>query len=335
MTLLKSSSIQTAILGKLPIKTISKDSLYDHPIQIALASLVSIAGHTKEIQGYYNGQAETARAVQRAFKQTIFCTAYQIFKHHPNIAQAVLQHPFSKKKVTNGPLARLNHQDRVVKTLGFLLVDIFFYQSLREEGYMDWDDGSYEAALLIAYGWRKILPDKIKLTQSSRTVHFKARNLLRQALKDYPKNELLPFVAQRYSSSWYLKNPLQLKQSVTYFQTLATSKKRSETAKAMKLLGQSSLVDLGLRYKKPDLIHNTIQKLERNLTIVQKNQGILLFAKAWANVYNNKPKAAQDIALQIADKKSSFFKYQAATILHTVGAEKKANNLFKTLNLKQ
>lgn len=330
MTTIKLTNIQAAVLGLLN-RPVSKSIHYWNPIETALSALISIAGSHKEMHGYYTGNVLTINTVRRVFKDILIHTAYQIYKHHPDVAPIVLQHPFAKKSIAKGPLARLAPDDRIAKMLGSLMADLSFYNQLREKGYMSWDDGTYEAAIIIGYGWRKILKDKLKLSQSNSKIHFATRDLIQTALRDYPDNDLLKFVTERYASSWYIKNSLQLQQSIDYFQSLASSRKRSNKALILKTLGQSSLIDLGLRYQQTDLIKTTVKKLERNLKPAQKNQGMLLFANAWASVYSDKRSNAKKLALQLANNQNLFLKKQAANILYQVKEEKQALRILQQI----
>lgn len=331
MAILNYSTIQSAILGTPNI--LDDNSHYWNPIESALTLLVNISGSHEEVYGYYNKDTSIDSIKKGSVEQILKSTAYQIFKEHDKITDLVTKHPFIKERITTGPLARLEREDQIIYALSSLMIDVSFYQELREKGYMDWDDGTYEAAMIVSYGWRKALPFKIKLTQSSAEVHFETRRLIRSALKKHPNNVYLQFVAQRYGLSWYAKNAHQLQQSTDYFQILARSRKRSGAAVAMKTLGQSSLVDLGLRYRNPILIKSSLKKLERNFTPAQKKQGMILFAKAWANVYSHKKTGAKTLALKMAKDKNPFLKQQAIHVLNTIGEEKKAGTLLKKFNL--
>lgn len=329
MAILNHSNIQSAILGNSKFM-VGDNPHYWNPIESAISLLVTISGGHQEVYGYYSATDNYLKVHPDIFRQILKNTAYQIFKHQEkNIVDLIKEHRFIKKKITAGPFENLENEHQTIHALSLLLTDISFYQELRRKGYMDWDDGTYEAAIIIGYGWRKILPIKVKLTQSSADVHFETRQLIRDALKSYPKNTYLQFVAQRYSLSWYTKNNIQLQQSLGYFQTLANSRKRSELAVTMKTLGQSSLVDMGLRYQKPALIHSSLKKLERRFSSTQKNQNMILFAKAWASVYDNKKTQAKTLALKIAASHNSFLKHQAVHILKTLGETRKAASILK------
>lgn len=328
MANIQPSSIQAAILGSLE-SPISEDIYSKNPIEAALPALISIAGSRKEMNGYYSGNTTTAHTVNTIFKNILIRTAYQIYKHHPDIVSKVLNRPFIKKKIKENALTS---EDHVLKILSSSIMDINFYINLRKKGYMDWDDGSYETAIIIGYGWKRTLSPKMQLGQPNTTIHFATRCLIHHALQDYPENDLLKFVAQRYRSSWHINSPVQLQKSIGYFQALTASKKDSQAALVMRFLGLSSLIDLGLRYKKANLITTTIKKLENNLIAIEQNQGMLLFAKAWANVYDKKVKTAKDLALQLASKENLFLKQQAAAILYKVNEETQAAKLLQQIN---
>ncbi len=302
---------------------------YRNPFQESMAAVVAISGSDLEPTGYYTGSPDALSASKRAFKDARYQTAWQILKHHPKVGEFALNHPLVKKKVEKGPFRRLTYEDRVVRALGQIMVDIKTYTSLRKKGYMNWDNGSYEAAMAIGYGWRRVMQDKVKLTQSHLEVHFETRNLLRDLSRQYRSNAYIHLVKERYHASFYLKNDAQLAKSTAYFQELAKTKGDAIEAQAFRMMGHSSLVDLGLRYQQPAMIESSIENLMIDLPEGANNSAPVLFAQAKAKMYDHKAEDAKRLAMKLAKSDRSFYKYQAAGFLKTLGETQQAANLLK------
>ncbi len=304
---------------------------YTNPIELAIPALLSVSGGPKETVPYYQNTIQNISDVKRAFKGTLYHTANAMLMHNEKLSEMALNHPAIKSKLNTGPLARLAYPEKVTRALGLLLVDISTYLGLSTKGYMDWDDGTYETAMAISYVWRRTMIDKFKLTQSHTQVHFESRTYLKSLLKKYPNQPFARFAEERYKMAWYLKNEAQKKQAKDYFSTLSKTKGTDETSRLWRLLGNSSLIDFGLRYSNPKVLQQSFENLSSDLTQKEKEQPAIQLAKAKMFVQMKDTTSVKKIASKLSKYNSIFYKKEAIDLYTIIGDTKKSTLLEKQL----
>lgn len=316
---MKFSNIKASILGT-TVSQKGEEQEKKAPLETAISALVNISGGPKEVKGYDFGDENSFLKAGNSFQIICHQVSTEIQKRYPKKVKTIVEKsPFYRKKKDADLYSNLSEDEKDSQLLAGLLTEFSFYLELRSSKFLGWDDGDLDAAMMIVYGWRKTIPRKIKLVDSSAKVHFETRKLIREALKDYPKNHWVKFVAQRYQNAWYFKNGKQLAESIQYYKNTGPLPKKKEDRLVIKALGHSSLVDLGLRYQNGDLIKEHIEALDKELKPTNEEKSMFLLAEAWGNVHNKDQPSAKSIALQLTNKQNPLFKKQGLKLLKTLG----------------
>lgn len=312
-------------------KNIKGTHYYINPIELAIPALLSVSGGPKEIVPYYNNTPDSISDIKSVFKGTLYHTANAMLTHNEKLSEMALNHPAIRDKINIGPFARLAYPEKVTRALGLLLVDVSTYLGLCNKGYMDWDDGTYETAMAISYVWRRTMIDKLKLTQSHNQVHFESRIYLKSLLKKYPNQPFVQFVEERYKMAWSLKNEYQKKEAKDYFSTFSKTKGTNDTSRLWRLLGNSSLIDFGLRYPNSKILQQSFENLALDLREKEKQQPAIQLAKAKMFAQMKDTASVKKIASKLTKYNSLFYKKESIQLYNIIGDTKKATLLEKQL----
>lgn len=327
-------NVQNAIANQTFSYRLKEKNSYTNPKKFIIPALLTVSGNPKEIKSYFASDPENISDFKKVLKGTLYHTAHEIYQQHPEVSSYAMNHPALKKKLDAGPFARLSYTDKVSRALGLLLVDFKNYVWLKKSGYLNWDDGSYEACMMISYGWRRMLPDKLKLTQSAINTHFEMRPYLKKLTLEYPDQPLIQFVSERYEMAWYQKNSQQISRSVDYFNSLRKLAPETELSKSLQLLGTSSLADLALRYQKTDLLITAINNLEQELPQKKiKERSTLIYAKIQVKLLQGDTIAAKLLIDKLSRYGTAALKKESAYIYEKIGETKKAERVRKKLKL--
>jgi hypothetical protein len=297
-----------------------------NPLPYCVAALIATAGGRKEISHYCGGHYSAHSIAKKAFMAGIYNTAQRMLTEHPKLFKEIHSKKIAKKRI-KGPLKKASAKKKAFKTLGFILTDTESLTDYISTGYFDWDNGDYLAALFIALGWTPQLINKIRFYE----LHGRPCNdLIRILPKKFPDHELLKWAIARYKASFYYLFPEQKKQIRTVFSQLASKPGKSEKAKALQLIGASSLIDFGIRFKQPELIEEAAQKIAN---ILEKQSIPVTTAFAWAQTLRNNKEEATHLALQVSEEKKENYILHASKIFKANGNIQKSNMLLKRIHI--
>lgn len=311
-----------------------REQLYTNPVKYSIPALLSVSGNPSEVNNYFYSTPDNLSDFKKVLKGNLYQTAYQIFNHHPKVSTFALNHKAIKSKINNGPIERLPYTDKVTRVLGLLMVDFKNFLWLKKNGYLNWDDGTYEACMAITYGWRRVLPDKVKLTQSHTDVHFETRSYLKSLAVQYPNQPLVRFVLERYQMAWYYKNQQQINKTKDYFEKLSKTRATNDTAKTLKILGASSLADMALRYRQPKILEKALKDIDKQIPKkTVKESTALIWAETQLKLQKGDTASAKKLTDKLYKNSDAYFKKESAFIYEKLGETKKAKriiNKYKT-----
>ncbi|XLS28694.1 hypothetical protein ACJD0Z_16035 [Flavobacteriaceae bacterium M23B6Z8] len=326
-------NVKSAILNKrFDLSLNQKQIEYPAPVSVILPALLSISGGIGEVLNYTQQDKYGLEKMRLAFKSTRFYVARELVTKNPEAKKYALNHPFIKAKIHQGPFEKMKYIEKTVTAMALLLTDINTLLYTKKKGWLDWDDGSCQAMISVIYGWRPLLPIKVKLTQKKEEVFFLARRYMYNLLTQYPDNYLVRFVWERYQLAWYYKNSQQIQTAEEFFRELAEEKGANEKVKTKNLLGNSSCIDLSLRYKKPQILRRSLEEIASQVPAqLFKTSPTILLTNIQLNLLEGNLVTAKKLTDKLYKNDHTFFKRESALLYDQMGQKTKSKNILKKL----
>lgn len=293
------------------------------PLPLALSAVTLLSGGEYEIKHYQVLCKSEKMAGQSVFKLLRLQVASKILAHCPEIEAKVYLHPAVQQKTASLALERMPKPLRTTRLLAKLLLDVEQMQHIQRKGFFAWDDGSYQAALLIDYLWRYTTDSKHWLTQKPKQLCFSARELAHNLFKQYPDNPWLCVLQARYRQSWYLLNQQQQNNGQAQLENLIVPNHNH-----LNLVVAGSLLDLGIRYENTRLIEHSIDALQALLT-PKKNHAALLLAQTWLHVIADDVPTTQLLLAKLKRKRADTIRSATIPLLERAGEHLRAKQLRK------
>ncbi len=300
------------------------------PLEYALAAVTMLAGTRHEIARYSILTIEEQKAAHVSLKTMRHQIARRILSHHPEIESKILKTVLAPRKVNGGPLRRMPREDRTVRLLSKLLLDVAETEKLKKRGYFGWDDGRAQAALVIDYAWRSATDHKEWRTQKPRNLLFAARFFARSVFQEFADNIWVQGVRARYFMAWHVPDKRATETAKGVFNDLSSKGKGGTDAADRQWFAASSLLDVGLRQRDPDGTRAALQMLRQSIEPMfkrRKEHPFFTLTEAWSLAMGGKDKQAMDLLATVTRSRNSEIRAKAIPVFSFLGEHGKASKL--------
>lgn len=298
-----------------------------NPLDFAVPAITLAIGDPTEHRAYAYAHPPAVRAAAAALCTTRNLVAAALVRREPRVERIVLRHPAFVKKVEHGPLARMPAEARTIRLVSKLLLDAVEFERLHRRGYFAWDDGSAQLAMSVDYAWRHTVAPRAWMTQKPRSMRFEAQGTIRRILREQRADPLGRTVGLRYFQTFY---GLTDKRIATHERELRSLAGDPAVGAGTTLLASYSLLELGVRTERPELIRDAITHVTSRHSELDGHRS-LLPPTAWAAVFDGKPGEASEITTSVLRSRSPRVKSQAIILLQRLGEPAKAGDLHDRL----